>query len=90
MKQIYTEWLQIKQAIGESNDLIMTQINEELAKRLGVTAEEYFTHPSTLKHYESMLITNNYILQLYSDGVLNDQYTPDQFKNVLYEKYAKK
>lgn len=80
---------QTKQAIGESNDLIMTQINEELARRLGVTAEEYFTHPSTLQQYESMLTSNNYISQLYSDGVLNDQYTPDQYKDDLYEKYAK-
>ncbi|GEN85190.1 hypothetical protein SLU01_35020 [Sporosarcina luteola] len=79
---------QTKQAIGESNDLIMIQINEELAKRLGVTAEEYFTHPSTLKHYESMLTSNEFITRLYSDGVLNDQYTPDQYKADLYEKYA--
>ncbi|MCM3745655.1 hypothetical protein M3193_16125 [Sporosarcina luteola] len=80
---------QTKQTIAESNDVIMTQINEELAKRLGVTAEEYFTHPSTLKQYESMLTSNNYISELYSDGVLNDQYTPDQYKADLHEKYAK-
>src|SRR5690606_6510299 len=80
---------QTKQAIVESNDLIMTQINEELAKRLGVTAEEYFTHPSTLQQYESMLTSINYISDLYSDGVLDDHYTPDQYKADLHEKYAK-
>lgn len=80
---------QTKQAIGESNNLIMIQINEELAKRLGVTAEEYFTHPSTLKQYEEMLASNNFISELYSDGVLNDEYTYDQYKADLHEKNAK-
>ncbi|MFC5603638.1 SurA N-terminal domain-containing protein [Sporosarcina koreensis] len=79
---------QTKQAMVESNDPIMTQINEELAKRLGVTAEEYFTHPSTLQQYESLLTSNNFISELYIDGVLNDYYTPDQYKADLHEKYA--
>lgn len=80
---------QTKQGMAETNDPILNQINEELAKRLGVSKEEYFTNPSTLKQYELLLITNNYISQLYSDGVLNDQYTPDQYKVDLHKKYAK-
>ena len=80
---------QTKQALAESNDPIMTQINEELAKRLGVTAEEYFTHPTTLKQYETMITSNNFIMQLYSEGVINDRYTSEQYKAVLHEKYAK-
>lgn len=78
---------QTKQALAESNDPIMTQINEELAKRLGVTAEEYFTHPTTLKQYETMITSNNFIMQLYSEGVLNDKYTPEQYKADLRDKY---
>jgi hypothetical protein len=79
---------QTKEGMAEVNDPTLNQINEELAKRLGVTAEEYFTHPSTLKQYESMLTTDKFLTELYSEGVLNDRYTTEKYKADLYEKYA--
>ena len=81
---------QTKQAMAESNDPIMTQINEELAKRLGVTADEYFTHPNTLTQYELLLTSNKFFMELYSEEILNDQYTPEQYKADLHEKYSDK
>lgn len=80
---------QAKQGITETNDADLYEINEELAKKLGVDIEEYFTHPTTLKNYESIIITNNFIMQLYSEGILNEQYTQEQYKTDLHEKYKK-
>ena len=78
-----------KQGIVETNDADLYEINEELAKKLGVGIEEYFTHPATLKNYESIIISNNFITQLYSEGILNGQYTQEQYKTDLHEKYKK-
>ena len=80
---------QTKQGMAEANDTILYQINEELAKKLEVNVEDYFTHPTTLKNYESIIITNNFIMQLYSEGILNEQYTQEQYKTDLHEKYKK-
>ena len=81
--------LQTKQAWAETNDASLHEINEELARKLGVDVEEYFTHPTTLKNYESMIISNNFIMQLYSEGILNEQYTQEQYKTDLHGKYKK-
>ena len=81
---------QTKETMAEANDPILNQIKEEYAKRLGVTAEEYFTHPKTLTQYELLLTSNKFFMELYSEGILNDQYTPEQYKVDLHEKYSDK
>lgn len=87
-KQEINEYAQqTKQAVIEGNDPIINQINEALAKNLGVNLEEYFTHPTTLKQYELVIVSEKYFMQLYSDEVLTDQYTLEHYQTDLHEKY---
>lgn len=77
--------LQTKKAVEENSTPALNTIHIELAKKLNVSPDEYFTHPDVLKQYERMLLVGKFVEQLFDEEKLNDNYTLEDFKKELRE-----
>lgn len=77
--------LQTKEAFEDNATPELDRIHAELAKRLNVAPEAYFTHPDVLKQYEEVVAVGKLVERLFSEGKLNDGFTLEDFKKELRE-----
>ena len=75
--------LQTKEAVEQSEMADIHKIHLDLAKKLNVSLENYFTHPKVLKEYENILMTNQVIDQLIDEGTLTETFTIANFAEEL-------
>lgn len=75
--------VQVKSALDEGNNPILSEIDEQLAKALNIDVAEYYTHPVTFAKYERVVLEQKFVQILYENGELNDQYNIDHYKKDL-------
>lgn len=75
--------LQTKEAVEQSEMPDMQKIYLELAEKLNVSPESYFTHPTVLKEYEWQFMIDKIVNQLTAEGTLTDTYTISSFVEEL-------
>lgn len=64
--------MQTKKVFSENQSPEFDELLKGLANSLGVSEEDYFTHPKTLENYRNLLLTQKAAEQLYEEGTLED------------------
>ena len=79
-EEVETHISEVQSALEVTNDPILNELTDQLAKALNVSVDDYYEHPETIAKYEAVVMTNKFVEKLYVDGVLNDQYNIEQYK----------
>lgn len=64
--------MQTRKVFSENQSPEFDELLKGLANSLGVSEEDYFTHPKTLENYRNLLLTQKAAEQLYEEGTLKD------------------
>lgn len=64
-----------KEAFETNASAQMRKLHAQLADKLGVSKDAYFTHPSVMKQYEELLTLEALIATLTAEGTVTDEQT---------------
>lgn len=64
-----------KEAFDKDATAQMRKLHAQLADKLGVSKDAYFTHPSVMKQYEELLTLEQLIATLTAEGTVTDEQT---------------